>query len=63
MARKRLLLMMILLPLVALLWLVGWSLYRTGRNRKSVAPVQKVEDQTLIAIIDKEEAAISVRSD
>jgi hypothetical protein len=51
--------MLLLLPLVALLWLVGWSLYWADGKKSSAAPARQMDDPILIAIIDEEDAVIS----
>jgi hypothetical protein len=33
-----------MLPIVVLLWLVGWSLYWTGRKKQVVNPEEKMSD-------------------
>ena len=58
MRRRNKLTIILTFPSVALLWLIGWSLYWTGSTRKTLKRIRKVTATTeptfTVAILEEE---------
>jgi flagellar basal body-associated protein FliL len=47
MRRRNRFTMILVMPLVVLIWVIGWSLFWLGSNKGSAAPIKRAESRPL----------------